>query len=41
VFSILNHGGDGVGTREVGGDGGEYRGDVGKGAIHGNPCLIN
>jgi len=41
VFSILNCGGGGGGTGEVGGDGGEVRDGVGGGGICGNPCLIN
>ena len=41
VFSILNHDGDGGGTGEVFGDGGEDGGGVGRGGICGNPYLIN
>lgn len=41
VFSILNRGGGGGGMGEVGGEGGEVGSGVGRGGIHGNPCLIN
>ena len=41
MFAILNCGGGGGGTGEVGGDGSEYGGGVGRGGIHRNPCLIN
>jgi len=38
VFAILNRGGGGGGTGEVGG---EVGGGVGGGGIRRNPCLIN
>ena len=41
MFAILNCGGGGGGTGEVGGDGGEASGCVGGGVIHENPCFIN
>jgi len=41
IFSILNSGGGGDDTGEVLGDGNEFRGGVGIGGIHGNPCIIN
>jgi len=39
-FSILNYGGGGGGTSEVGGEGGEFGGGMGGSGIRGNPCLI-
>ena len=41
MFAILNRGGGGCGTGDVGGNGGEADGGVGRGSIRGNPCLIN
>ena len=41
MFSALNRGEGGGGIGEVGGDGDEDGGGVGRGGIWGNPCLIN
>jgi len=41
MFPILNRSGGGGATGEVGCDGGEDEGGVGRGGIHGNPYLIN
>ena len=41
MFSILNRSGGRFGTGEVGCDGGEDGGGVGKGGIHGKPYLMN
>jgi len=41
MFAMLNHGGGGGGMDKVRGNGDEADGGMGRGSIHGNPCLIN